>query len=378
MKATALGLVALVLSGSALAKDPDCAYPDGWSASMASGYLRNAGLLDTSQVDFKKSTVTQIASQRIGKDLYRQIQLVRFVKQNGGVVQAVTTHDASHVECSMSGVDIYPVLNKLGDRSDAMGKPVDLHANPQRRSHSIETPATLARGWLKAAKLVDADVIDQAQVSVSLMGSQRIGKQHRLEVNRLHFEIRDGKPIEAIVVDEVSGPTRLVGKADVYLVSGRLDPCDNLPKGQACPLRALEPPRWTNEREQRANAKGRPLPTRTLSSSDLAKDPDCAYADGWAASMAQGDMRNAGLLDTSQVDFKKSAVTQIASQRIGKDLYRQIQLVRFVKKNGEVVQAITTHDASHVECSMSDVDTYPVRQRASLSLEGLGAAPVDE
>jgi hypothetical protein len=254
MKAAALGMIALLMSGSIFAKDPDCTYREAWPLSQAQGIMTGTGQLDPTQVDFKTSTITQIASQRISEDLYRQIQLVRFVYKDGRVIPAITTHDASHVECSESDVDTYPVLHKLGDRSDALGKPVGaLGKTPARaRSPVNQTPTALARAWLEAAKLTDAAAIDQARVTVSLMASQKNGKKDRLEVHRVRFAMQDGKVIDTIVADEVSASAHQTGKADVYVVSGRLDHCVNVPKHQTCLYSALPPPKWMSARKRKA------------------------------------------------------------------------------------------------------------------------------
>jgi hypothetical protein len=63
------------------------------------------------------------------------------------------------------------------------------------------------------------------------------------------------------------------------------------------------------------------------------------------------------------VDFSRTSVQQIASQRIGKDLYRQVFKIAFHLKNGRLVQAITVSDASKEECSMSDVTVYRIADR---------------
>jgi hypothetical protein len=138
-----------------------------------------------------------------------------------------------------------------------LGKPLAALAKtpgrpPAIQVPAVQAPATLARTWLEAAKLADADAIDHAKVTVSLMGSQRIGKKDQLEVHRVRFVMQDGKAIEAIVVNEVSDSARQTGKADVYVVSGRMDKCFKVPKEQTCPFTALPPPKWMNARKRQA------------------------------------------------------------------------------------------------------------------------------
>lgn len=99
------------------------------------------------------------------------------------------------------------------------------------------------------------------------------------------------------------------------------------------------------------------------SASVLAGSPDCTYFDAWPSSMAFVELKNAGLADNESLDFSKTTIVRLASEKIGKHLYRQVHRVRFVKKTGEQIEVITANDASHQECSMSDVDVYVVSQR---------------
>lgn len=82
---------------------------------MAFTFLKNASLLDNASVDFSKTKVSRLASEEIDKNLYRQIHLVKYVNKNGSDVSAITVNDVSNDECSMSGVDVYVVKQKLGD-----------------------------------------------------------------------------------------------------------------------------------------------------------------------------------------------------------------------------------------------------------------------
>jgi hypothetical protein len=112
-------LVALVaLPTLALAKTPDCTHPDAWPSGMAFTHLKNAGVVDNDLFDFKKTQVTRLASEKIAKDLYRQVHLVRFFKNSGEQVSAITVNEVSSQECSMSNVDVYLVSRQLGNYSE--------------------------------------------------------------------------------------------------------------------------------------------------------------------------------------------------------------------------------------------------------------------
>ena len=92
----------------------------------------------------------------------------------------------------------------------------------------------------------------------------------------------------------------------------------------------------------------------------LAKTPDCGGTENWPASMAFVAMKNAKLVTNDQIDFSRTKVTRIASEQIKKDLWRQVYLVQYHRKDGSLLDALTVSDASHDECSMGDVQTFVV------------------
>jgi hypothetical protein len=71
--------------------------------------------------------------------------------------------------------------------------------------------------------------------------------------------------------------------------------------------------------------------------------------------MAQGSLKNAGLLTNEDVDFAKTKTIRLASENIAKDLWHQVYLVTFFKKAGGELEAVVIHDASMEECSMTAV-----------------------
>lgn len=104
----------LALPTCGRADGPDCTAPEAWPGSMAFTHLKNGGVVDGAGLDLGKTKVTRIASEKIGKDLYRQVHLVRFVRKSGEEVNAITVNDASHEECSMSDVTVYAITKRLG------------------------------------------------------------------------------------------------------------------------------------------------------------------------------------------------------------------------------------------------------------------------
>ena len=105
--ATGMG-VAMLCASSARA-DPRCAGPDNWPASMTFAQLKNAGVLSNDKVDFSLTSVRQIASEKIGRDLYRQVFEVAFHLKDGKLVRAIAVSDASMDECSISDVTVYRI-----------------------------------------------------------------------------------------------------------------------------------------------------------------------------------------------------------------------------------------------------------------------------
>lgn len=96
------------------ATPPDCTNKDAWPSTMAFTELKNENLLSNENVNFSKTVVSRIASEKIGSDLYKQVHLVRFTKTDGNTLSAITVNDVSSEECSMSDVDIYVINKKIG------------------------------------------------------------------------------------------------------------------------------------------------------------------------------------------------------------------------------------------------------------------------
>ena len=100
---------------STLASVPNCSGTESWPAGNAYAQLKNAGILESETTDFTKTRVNRLASEKIGKDLYRQIHEITFVKKAGDKVTVVAVSDGSHEECSMGGVKVFVVSQQMGD-----------------------------------------------------------------------------------------------------------------------------------------------------------------------------------------------------------------------------------------------------------------------
>ena len=51
--------------GAAFAKSPDCAGSNSWPENMSAVYLKNAGLIDSVQLDWKKSKAEELVSEKL-------------------------------------------------------------------------------------------------------------------------------------------------------------------------------------------------------------------------------------------------------------------------------------------------------------------------
>jgi hypothetical protein len=119
MKKALLYIIPLVLlSCTAYAGAPDCSGVERWPTKMAFVHLKNAGLTDNDRLDFAKTKTTRLASEKIGKNLYRQVHHIVFTERSGNIIEVITLNDASNEECSMSGVDVFVIKKKIGGDSN--------------------------------------------------------------------------------------------------------------------------------------------------------------------------------------------------------------------------------------------------------------------
>jgi hypothetical protein len=86
-----------------------------WPKNIAEVKLKNAGIADPAKLDESKTRAVRIASQKIGRDLYRDVYDITFHEKGGTVIEVITSSEASSSECSMGSVDVYVVSRKLAD-----------------------------------------------------------------------------------------------------------------------------------------------------------------------------------------------------------------------------------------------------------------------
>jgi hypothetical protein len=80
---------------------------------MAFARLKNEGITDNAKVDFTLTKTTRLASEQIGRDLFRQVHRVVFTEKSGRTIEAIIMNDASRDECSTSGVDVFVIAHHL-------------------------------------------------------------------------------------------------------------------------------------------------------------------------------------------------------------------------------------------------------------------------
>ena len=69
-------------------------------------------------------------------------------------------------------------------------------------------------------------------------------------------------------------------------------------------------------------------------------------------------MKDAGLLTNYNVKWKDIRSRTIASQRIGKNLWRQVFRVTYPLTTGQRLEAIVVEEVSFDECSMSEPQIF--------------------
>ncbi|MDQ7990732.1 MAG: hypothetical protein REI09_13945 [Candidatus Dactylopiibacterium sp.] len=106
MKHTIMVMSFGLLPLAAAAGGPDCA---SWPMSMAGVWLKNAGIVDLTEIDEAKTEVRRLASERKPGRRYTQVYHFVFHDRAGGRYEVITHSDASEIECSLSEVSSYLV-----------------------------------------------------------------------------------------------------------------------------------------------------------------------------------------------------------------------------------------------------------------------------
>ena len=106
-------MILTICSSEVFAEGPDCSGVNRWPTKMALAILKNAGIIHNEQIDFNKTNIIRLSSEKIGEDLYRQIHFITFYEKSGNTIKVITSNLASKEECSISDVDVFIISNHL-------------------------------------------------------------------------------------------------------------------------------------------------------------------------------------------------------------------------------------------------------------------------
>ena len=109
-----LSVSVLLFPFLASAQPPDYTGIDRYPTSMAFVQLKNAGVTTNQKIDFTKTKTVRLASEKLGKDLYRQIHRVVFTEKSGKTIEVITVNNVSSEEGSMSEVEVFVISKQLG------------------------------------------------------------------------------------------------------------------------------------------------------------------------------------------------------------------------------------------------------------------------
>jgi len=110
MKFKILTLLLIMFPVAGFADSPNC---DSWPKMVSEQLLQNRGIVKMSDLDRTKTESTLLASEKKQKGLYTQIYYLVFHDKQGKTYQVITKNDASHQECSETGVEAYLIQDKL-------------------------------------------------------------------------------------------------------------------------------------------------------------------------------------------------------------------------------------------------------------------------
>jgi len=122
MKLALLYIILISPPNIVFAGHPDCAGINRWATSMAFVYLKNSGITNNEKINFTKTITTRLASEKISKNIYRQIHYITFTENSGNEIKVITSNESSNEECSMSKVKVYVISKELSYKHDNSNK----------------------------------------------------------------------------------------------------------------------------------------------------------------------------------------------------------------------------------------------------------------
>ena len=92
---------------------------------------------------------------------------------------------------------------------------------------------------------------------------------------------------------------------------------------------------------------------------------DCSYLHNYAENISYLKLKDQKLINPDSVIENKTKSILIASEKINKNLYKDVHLITFFLKNNTTIKVIAINNSSPEECSMSDVDIYLIKSKIS-------------
>ena len=89
--------------------------------------------------------------------------------------------------------------------------------------------------------------------------------------------------------------------------------------------------------------------------------PACAH---WPTTMALMSLKNAGILDPTQINEAATRSVLLAAQPLPHGIFKEIYSITYTSTDGrKTFDVITSNESSGEECSISDVTTFVVARK---------------
>ena len=90
----AIAIVAWFLSTIGNCEVPDCKGKEQWPVKMSFVQLKNAGISANNRIDFSKTKVIRLASEKLNNGIYRQVHQITFFEKNGSEISVISINVA--------------------------------------------------------------------------------------------------------------------------------------------------------------------------------------------------------------------------------------------------------------------------------------------
>lgn len=96
----------------------DCTHLGNWAESISYNALIDKNIMNSDEMDYNKTKTILLAKEKIGKDLNKNVFLIKFVLKDKKIIEVIAISNSSSEECSISGVDVFLIKSKISDKSD--------------------------------------------------------------------------------------------------------------------------------------------------------------------------------------------------------------------------------------------------------------------